>query len=184
MSLHTGSDRQESAPPGPSSGSEYLWWARSLLVANLAGALVTIGFGAALLITSRSYDVRVDNLPGPGLYPRAIGWAILFLATLWLVQTALGRYRQEDDTEPAPTRDALVRGLLALVALTGFAFALIPLGYPVVAFLLVTILVVLARGSVRSALVTGIAFAALSFLLVTTGLGIQLPLGLLESSLR
>lgn len=168
----------------PTATSLHSWPGRSLCFANIAGAVVTLGFGALVLYASGAYQVRVGALPGPGMYPRIVGWGIVVLAALWLIRSIRERFALEADTEPAPDRAALVRGALSLAAIFAFAFALRPLGYLLSALTLVTALVVLAQGSRRKAIVTGIAFAVGSQLLVTVGLGIPLPLGVLEPLLR
>jgi putative tricarboxylic transport membrane protein len=156
------------------------WTPRGFRWANIAGAAGTVAFGAAILLAAQSYAFRVGELPGPGLFPTIVGGAVTALGAAWLVGALRNRYPLDDEVEPPPDRRALVRSLLTFLVIAVCAFALRPIGYPLTAALTVGVCTVLAGGRWRAALVTGALFAAVTFLLVTTVLGIQLPLGILR----
>lgn len=181
--LHTVTERLEDTGPA-ALVSEHRWPGRSLYWANLAGALATLVFGGLVLVSSRAYQVRVGALPGPGMYPRLVGWGIVILAVVWLAQAVRSGSGVQTASEPVPDKTAFVRGVLSLALIFAFAFVLRPVGYLLSTFGLVTLLVLLASGSRRKAFVTGTAFAVGTQLLVTTGLGIPLPLGVLEPFLQ
>lgn len=169
------SDGAESAEP-----EDPVWSSKTYSRANLLGAAVATGFGIAIIMAARGYALFVQDLPGPGLYPMIIGIAMTTLGVAWAVGTWFGRYAPAEDTGAPPERGAVIRSLLTLLTVTGFVFALNPIGYPISAAVVVTVFVLLARGSLRKALVTGPVFAIASYLLITTALGVPLNLGLLE----
>lgn len=179
MSLRTGAEEMHQREPS-AAVSEPAWTPASFRVANALGAAAAIALAGAILIASGEFAFRVRDLPGPAFFPVIIGVAMLALSVAWLVLALLGRVHPSEDTEAPPDRDALVRSSLALLVVLGSAFAMQPLGYPLTVAIAVTFLVLLARGRMRVALATGIAFAVLSFLLVTTALGVQLPTGVLR----
>ncbi|GAB3263753.1 tripartite tricarboxylate transporter TctB family protein [Arthrobacter pigmenti] len=172
---------QEPADSAKATASDDpVWSPAAYFRANLAGALASTGFGIAIIIAASGYDFTVGQLPGPGMYPMLIGIAMTVLGTIWVMGTWIGRYPPDAETGSPPERNALVRSLLAVLIIVGFVFALRPLGYPISSAVLVSVLVLLGRGTVRKALLSGPLFAIASYLLVTTALGVPLPLGILE----
>jgi Tripartite tricarboxylate transporter TctB family len=173
MSLHT-------LPDLPATTGTGHWTERGFKIANFAGSLGTIGFALMLLIGGQEYAFRVGNLPGPGMFPAVIGVALLGLGAAWFVGTILNRYRLDDEVEPPPDRSALIRAGLSFAVVCASAFAMQPLGYPVTMAFAAASLTLLGGGRWRAAILTGPLFAAATFLLVTTVLGIQLPTGILR----
>jgi putative tricarboxylic transport membrane protein len=156
------------------------WTPRAFRLANVLGALGIVAFGAAILLAAQSYSFRVGDQPGPGLFPSLVGGALAVLGVAWLVGALGNRYPVDDEVEPPPDRPALVRAVLTFAVIGVCAFALRPVGYPVTAAVAVGLCTVLAGGRWRAAVLTGVLFSAVSFLLVTTVLGIQLPTGILR----
>ncbi|MGV9800477.1 tripartite tricarboxylate transporter TctB family protein [Mycobacterium sp. NPDC003449] len=156
------------------------WTPTAFRSMNMVSAVAVLAFGAAICVGARSYPMWVGGLPGAGLFPGVIGGIITVLGVLYLVGSLRGVYRIGVETEPPPTRNALARSALSVAALVVAAFSLVPIGYPVVCAVGVTVLIRLGGGRLRVAALIGILFAAASFLLVTTVLGIQLPTGLLR----
>jgi putative tricarboxylic transport membrane protein len=156
------------------------WSPAGFRLANILGALATAGLGAAILLAAQSYAFRVGDQPGPGLYPTIVGGALVAVGLVWLVGAIANRYPVDDEVEPPPDRAALVRSLLTFLVIGFSAFAMRPLGYPITAAIVVGVCTVLAGGRWRAAVLTGLVFSTVSFLLVTTALGIQLPTGILR----
>jgi putative tricarboxylic transport membrane protein len=156
------------------------WSPAGFRLANILGALATAGLGAAILLAAQSYAFRVGDQPGPGLYPTIVGGALLALGGAWLVGAVANRYPLDDEVEAPPDRSALVRSALTFLVIGFSAFALRPLGYPITAAIVVGVCTVLAGGRWRAAVLTGVVFSTVTFLLVTTALGIQLPTGILR----
>jgi len=147
--------------------------------ANALSAVVVTAFGATIWFASGSYALWVGGLPGPGFFPGIVGFCLTALGVLYLIGSLARRYPLHDEVEPPPDRRALVTSALSVAIMGLTAFVLVPIGYPIVAALGVALLVRLAGGSWRTAVVSGVLFAAATFLLVTTALGIQLPTGVL-----
>lgn len=156
------------------------WSARGFRIANFAGSGGTVVFALLLLVSGREYAFTVGNLPGPGMFPAIIGVVLLGLGAAWFVGTVLNTYKVDDEVEPPPDRSALIRSVLSFAVVCAAAFVMLPLGYPLTMALAVGSLTLLGGGRWRAAAVTGLLFAATTFLLVTTLLGIQLPTGILR----
>jgi putative tricarboxylic transport membrane protein len=156
------------------------WNPRALRLVNVLSAAAVTALGAAIVLSSRNYPLWVGGLPGPGLFPGLVGAAIFVLGGLYLVEALRRPHQPHLETEPPPDRSALVRSGLSVAVLVIGAFALVPIGYPIVSALCVTALIRLAGGRWPVAAITGVLFAVITFLLVTTTLGIQLPLGVLR----
>lgn len=156
------------------------WTPNRFRWANTFSAVVVTAFGATLWFVSGSYALWVGGLPGPGFFPGIVGAGLTILGVVYFIGAEARRYPLHDDVEPPPDRRALMASALSLAILALAAFALVPVGYPVVASVGVALLVRLAGGRWRTAVVGGVFFAAASFLLVTTVLGIQLPTGVLR----
>lgn len=156
------------------------WSPVGFRLANILGALATTALGAAILVAAQAYAFRVGDQPGPGLFPTIVAGALVALGMAWLVGALANRYQVDDEVEPPPDRSALVRSVLTFVVIGASAFAMRPLGYPITAAIVVGVCTVLAGGRWRAAVLTGVLFSTVSFLLVTTTLGIQLPTGILR----
>lgn len=175
--------KQQALPPSfeqENVETDPTWSAPSYLRANAAGSIAAIGVGVAIITASQGYALFVNNLPGPGFYPLIIGIAMTVLALIWCIGTFMGHHAPTSETGTPPERDAVIRSVIAVVAIAAFMFALRPIGYPVSVGILTIILVLLARGGVRKALATGPIFAIASYLLITSGLGVPLGLGILK----
>ena len=156
------------------------WTQASFKWANIFGSLLTIVLALAILVGGQSYAFQVRDLPGPGMFPTVIGTGLLALSVTWFIGSLMNRYPADDEVEPPPDRPALVRATASFTVVLASAFAMQPLGYPLTMAAAVTVLTVLARGRWRTALLSGLLFAASTFLLVTTVLGVQLPTGILR----
>lgn len=156
------------------------WNPRAFRLVNVLSAAAVTGLGAAITFSSRNYPLWVGGLPGPGLFPGVVGISIFALGLLYLVEAVRRPHQPHLETEPPPDRSALTRSGLSVAVLVIGAFALVPIGYPIISALCVAALVRLARGRWMVACSTGILFSVITFLLVTTTLGIQLPTGVLR----
>jgi putative tricarboxylic transport membrane protein len=156
------------------------WTPRAFRLVNTVSAAVVTCLGAAITVNSRDYPLWVGGLPGPGLFPGVVGISIFVLGVLYLIEAVRRPHQPHLETEPPPDRSALLRSTLSVAVLVIGAFALVPIGYPIISALCVAALIYLARGRWIVALITGILFALITFLLVTTTLGIQLPTGVLR----
>lgn len=176
---HAGATAAEPTEPGAVEAAT-TWTAAGFRRANIVGAAATVLSATAVVLAARGYAVQVGSQPGPGLFPTVVGLALLVLGLVWLVGALRHRYLLDEDVEAPPERTALVRAAATCAIVGACAFALRPLGYPLTIALAVGAFTVLGGGKWRAALATGLIFASVSFLLVTTVLGIQLPTGVLR----
>ncbi len=156
------------------------WTSRRFAWVNALSAIAVTIFGLAICFGSRAYPMWVGAQPGPGFFPMIVGLCLSVLGVLYLISSLARRYHVYPDIEPPPDRNALWRSGVSLAIVAVAAFALVPIGYPIVAAACITSWLRLAGGRWHIAALTGVLFAAISFLLVTTVLGIQLPTGVLR----
>jgi cell division protein FtsW (lipid II flippase) len=173
MSHLTGHDSPRALGAGHWTQARFKW-------ANIIGSLSAVSFALAILVGGQAYAFRVQNLPGPGMFPTIIGTGLLALSVSWFIGAVLNRYPADDEVEPPPDRPAFVRAIASFGVVCACAFAMQPLGYPLTMAAAVMVLTILAGGRWRVALLAALVFAASTFLLVTTVLGVQLPTGILR----
>lgn len=159
----------------------------------IAGA-VFIAFGVAFAATAATYETGSLLRMGPGYFPMVLGIILAALGVAIILTRALLARRTTGATAPAgTTRDGgenggehggqdgdgvpWVRGLLVLVAIMFFGFAIAPLGL-VPALLVATFLSALAGHGTRpvSALVIAVALTALCVVIFVVILQLELPL--------
>lgn len=175
--LRQATEQAEASAAGAPSAH---WTPRRFRGMNALTAVAVTGLAVAICLGARAYPLWVGGLPGPGLFPMVVGSLLGTLGVAYLIGSVTGRYHVHADTEPPPDARALRRSVVSLVVLGAAAFALVPLGYPLTAAIAATTWIILAGGRRRTAVLGGILFAATSFVLVTTVLGIQLPTGVLR----
>jgi len=140
-------------------------------------ALLVVAASGAYLLSGLALPLGTTARPGPGFFPLAIG---AFGAIMALVWTAAAFRRTPEVTgEPGIAADARGRVVATAVALVGFCFLLRWVGYPVAALAFMTLLLRWLGAGWRSALVTGIASAAVSYYLFGVLLNVPLPHGFL-----
>jgi putative tricarboxylic transport membrane protein len=138
---------------------------------------------AALLVTAVVYLTMALRLPfgaiakpGPGFYPVIVAVFAIVVAT---AATALAFRRVPDAGAAVGGLDAAARGrvLISTAALIGFCFFMPWVGYPVAAFLFVTIVLRYLGGRWSTALLTGALGSVGSYGLFAGLLGVPLPRG-------
>lgn len=139
-------------------------------------ALLLVAVAAIYLLASLAFPFGSAARPGPGLYPVAVGVFLCIAGLLFAVATArrapVAAAVAVAPTEPGGT----TRVATTMAALVAFVLLLPRLGYPVVAFLLVAVL--LRRlGGCRWVVATavGIGSAALTYWVFARLLGVPLP---------
>jgi hypothetical protein len=140
-------------------------------------ALVVVAASGAYLLSGLALPLGTAAKPGAGFFPLAIG---AFGAIMALVWTAIAFRRvPEAAKEPGIAADARGRVLATAAALIGFCFLLRWVGYPVAALVFTTLLLRWLGAGWRSAVVTGIASAAVSYYVFGVLLSVPLPHGFL-----
>jgi hypothetical protein len=140
-------------------------------------ALFVVAASGGYLLSALALPSGTAARPGPGFFPIAIGTFGAVMALLWTA-TAFRRGPAGAPAEPMP-RAAAGRVVATAAALLGFCLVLPWIGYPVASLIFVTLLLRWLGAGWRSALVTGLASAAVSYYLFGVLLGVPLPRGFL-----
>ena len=139
-------------------------------------ALVVVAASGGYLLSALALPSSTPARPGPGFFPIAIGAFGAVMTLVWTV-TAFRR-GPAVAADPTPP-EAAGRVVATTAALLGFCFLLPWIGYPVASLIFVTLLLRWLGAGWRTALVTGLASAAVSYYLFGVLLGVPLPRGLL-----
>jgi putative tricarboxylic transport membrane protein len=140
-------------------------------------ALVVVAASGGYLFSGLALPLGTTAKPGPGFFPLVIGAFGAIMALVWTA--AAFRRAPEVSTEPALPSDARGRVVATTGALIGFCLLLRWVGYPVAALVFVTLLLRWLGAGWRSAVVTGVASAAVSYYLFGVLLDVPLPRGFL-----
>ena len=140
-------------------------------------ALVVVAACGGYLASGLTLPLGTTARPGPGFFPLAIGAFGAIMALVWTA--AAFRRVPEAATEPGISPDARRRVVATAAALIGFCILLRWVGYPVAALVFVTLLLRWLGAGWRSAIVTGVASAAVSYYVFGVLLNVPLPHGFL-----
>jgi hypothetical protein len=141
-------------------------------------ALVVVAASGAYLLNGLTLPIGTTERPGAGFFPLAIGAFGAVMALVWTV-TAFRRAPVTAAEEPGISRDARGRVVTTAAALIGFCFLLPWLGYPIAALVFVTLVLRWLGAGWRTAGVTGVVSAAVSYYLFGVILDVPLPRGVL-----
>lgn len=140
-------------------------------------ALAVVAASGAYLLSALALPSGTAARPGPGFFPLAIGAFGAVTALVW----TLSAFRRAPAT--AGPQEAPVEGFRRVVAtaaaLVGFCLLLSWVGYPVAALVFVVVLLRWLGAGWRSAVVIGVASAAVSYYLFGVLLSVPLPRGIL-----
>jgi len=141
-------------------------------------ALVVVAASGAYLLSAWPLPAGTTARPGAGFFPLGVGAFGAVMALVWTVSV----FRRAPAWGAADQR-APVEGLGRVVAtagsLAGFCLLLPYAGYPVAALVFAAVLLRWLGAAWRSALVIGLASAALSYYLFGVVLSVPLPRGIL-----
>jgi hypothetical protein len=140
-------------------------------------ALVVVAASGGYLLSALALPSGTAARPGPGFFPLAIGTFGAVTALLWTV-AAFRRGPAAAVADPVPP-EGWGRVVATAGALLGFCLLLSWIGYPVASLIFVTLLLRWLGAGWRTALVTGLASAAVSYYLFGVLLGVPLPRGFL-----
>ena len=150
------------------------WRGNASLAVAIAGLALAIGY----LLSSSSLSLGTLNAPGAALYPRALGVVLLLIALRGIWVTSRASVIESIHLSGAE----LLRVVVTLCALIGYAAALDALGDILLTFLLalVAMLVMRWRGWFKLVGSAAVVAAAIHLLFVTL-LGVPLPSGIFSS---
>lgn len=142
--------------------------------AEAAAGLVTLAFGAFVVVQARALEDPGLDAIGPGAIPTALGLVIAGSGLVLLVQALVGR--RADATESEPARWGLLG--TAVLLLLAYVHGIEWLGFPLATALFVTAnLVLLGTRGLPRLVVAGIAISLVVTLAFGRLLGVDLPAG-------
>jgi glucose-6-phosphate-specific signal transduction histidine kinase len=133
------------------------------------------------LICYVAQRLRLGSLhsPEPGLFPFLIGCAMLLLALLHMVIQFCGTARLSAPPGTSAFSHGAWRVLVVVALLLLYVIALNRLGYALCTFLLVLALLKIEQKTWKYGIVTSVLVSALSYIVFTILLKLNLPKGLL-----
>jgi putative tricarboxylic transport membrane protein len=142
-------------------------------VSDRLTGLALLALAVAYGIAAGGYQAMIGDPLGPAVFPTALAVALGLLSLYLIVRP---------DAEPDwPRRRALLKQVLTLVAFVAYAYLLEPLGFLVSTFVAVAVLGWLLGARLWQAGASGVAIAAVLFVLFDTVLGLPLPAGVLDA---
>lgn len=151
---------------------------RYLKDGDIYASLALIALGVMILVQSLPWDFQSPDGPGPAMFPRLYGSAMIALSVILLAS----KLRSNASAAASETPLDWTGIARALFSFTVFAAAVASMGYAgfSIPFGLFTFFLVLFvfRRSFVTALVTGIAMPAAFYAMFPTLLGVELPTGI------
>jgi len=142
-------------------------------------ALVVVAASGAYLLSAWPLPHGTTARPGAGFFPLAVGAFGAVMALVWTVSAFQRRISVSGAVDQRPPADAVGRVVATAGSLVGFCLLLPYAGYPVAALVFAAVLLRWLGASWRSALVIGLASAAVSYYLFGVVLSVPLPRGVL-----
>ncbi len=141
--------------------------------------VLAIVIGAALVAIAPLAGVKTMDPAGPTAFPRIIAWMMIAIGVLHIIGSLLVMKKEGGDGKKKKKK--MLPVVLISVASLAYYFLLMPVGYLVMTPLLVAA-VMLSVGERRpgKVITTAICSAAVLFIAFYYGLGVSLPLGVLE----
>lgn len=141
-------------------------------------ALVVVAASGGYLLSAWPLPHGTMARPGAGFFPLGVGAVGAVLALVWTV-SVFRRAPASGAAEPRAPGEGLGRVVATAGSLAGFCLLLPYAGYPVAALVFAAVLLRWLGAAWRSALVIGLASAALSYYLFGVVLSVPLPRGIL-----
>jgi putative tricarboxylic transport membrane protein len=144
-------------------------------------ALAFLGASGLYGVAALTFPIGSAARPGPGFFPVGIGAFLCSVAVLLLIAAFRGRPAlAAADDAPAMAWDARRRVAATAAGLLGFCLLLPWIGYPLAAFLFVSLLMrQLGQEKWPGILVVALISAGASYYLFAVVLGVPLPHGIL-----
>jgi putative tricarboxylic transport membrane protein len=139
--------------------------------------LVVVAAASAYLTQAWALPWGTTARPGAGFYPTIIGIFACAVGLLMTARTFLAPAPAAPTRERAPRGAARNRAVSTIVLLAAFCLLMSWVGYPLVAFGFVALLLQRLGSRWRAALLTGALSAAVSYYLFAVLLDVPLPRG-------
>lgn len=62
---------------------------------NIISSIVVVVLGVFIILQSNNFPDEVASAPGPGIYPSLLGWLLVLLGSILLIQTFVFRKKEE-----------------------------------------------------------------------------------------
>jgi len=145
----------------------------------MAASVILFLFGGITLLLSLQLPLGTLHMPGSGFFPLLLGLLLMGLAVCHILQLYFSK--SKPTTDPEAQRDPAGSGRRVLLFMGAMALAtalLDPLGFPLVAFLLmVALLKLLALRRWRDSVLIASLTAGVSYILFVWWLQIPMPKG-------
>ena len=140
--------------------------------------LISLGLSVWLILEASRYDYLTEFTPGPGFAPLWLG-VILGLFSIFLIyHSSTGRWKKGDDQPVLPERSSLMRVGFIVLILAGITILLVPLGFLMVTWAAVFVLLYFLEGyRVLKSVFYGSLFSGFSFLIFRYWMEVDLPKG-------
>jgi len=142
-------------------------------------ALVVVAASGAYLLSAWPLPHGTTARPGAGFFPLMVGAFGAVMAVVWTVSAFRRPAAVSGPAEPGAPVEGFGRVVATAGSLVGFCLVLPYAGYPVAALVFTAVLLRWLGAGWRSALVIGLASAALSYYLFGIVLSVPLPRGVL-----
>lgn len=146
-----------------------------------ACSLILLGIALAACFGSFQYEVGTFNNPGPGLFPLVLGAVLGVLSLVILAGGILAKRAAVHGAVRGGWRSILSKeALYVVLALIGFGFLLVPLGFIVTTFAVFAALLRFVTNQKWAVVVIGALVLALgAYVVFDVLLGVPLPRGAL-----
>lgn len=148
---------------------------------DLVSSLVLFAVGLGFIVGGVKYGIGPLNSPDAGFFPIVLGAGLSLLSTALFVKTLLGKKQPQQKQRFWIKAGSWRKILLSMLALVFYLLSLDHLGYIITTFLFVFFLLkwVSAKKWMPS-VITAFILSLGSYVLFKTGLGVSLPMGLIN----
>ena len=144
------------------------------------GVLAIVIGAVALAAVAGLAGVKTMDPAGPTAFPRIIAWIMIGIGVLHIIGSLLVIKKGGGEEKKKKQKKMLP---VVLICVAGFAYYLLlmPLGYPIMTPLLVAaVMLTVGERNIGKVVAVAVCSAAVLFVTFYYGLGVSLPLGVLE----
>ena len=144
------------------------------------GALAIVIGVIALVAVAPLAGVKTMDPAGPTAFPRIISWMMIAIGALHIAGSLLAIKREGGEEKKKKSKKMLPVVLISVASLA-YYLLLMPVGYPVMTPLLIAaVMLSVGERRIGKVIVVALCSAVVLFCTFYYGLGVSLPLGVLE----
>lgn len=140
---------------------------------NAIVSIFVIVLGGLVILQSRNYPIEVSSAPGPGIYPTLLGWALVILGSMLLIQTVISRKKEVKRVDFKGKKPVFIYKLIGVAIL--YCIVLPFAGFTVTSFLFL-VAVSFLLGLKKYKLLVLIPALAITFIVFIFGTLFRVPL--------